>query len=94
MTTEKPIDSSSKNWKIYTEFAKERKIVLHHGDSLKFLRTLPDNSVDLILTDPPYPIDFIEEWSKLSEFAKKKLKPNGFCICYCGHKNLFESIFY
>lgn len=27
---------------------------LHHGDSLEVLRTLPDNSVDSICTDPPY----------------------------------------
>ena len=29
-------------------------IVLKCGDSRKLLRTLPDRSVDLILTDPPY----------------------------------------
>lgn len=27
---------------------------LHHGDCLPYLRTLPDNSIDLVLTDPPY----------------------------------------
>lgn len=27
---------------------------LHHGDSREVLKTLPDNSVDSILTDPPY----------------------------------------
>jgi len=27
---------------------------LHHGDCLDVLRALPDNSVDLIATDPPY----------------------------------------
>ena len=29
-------------------------IDLHHGDCLEVLRTLPDNSVDSIVTDPPY----------------------------------------
>jgi len=28
-------------------------IELHTGDSLTILRTLPDNSVDSIVTDPP-----------------------------------------
>ncbi|MFF4650547.1 DNA-methyltransferase [Streptomyces sp. NPDC001380] len=27
---------------------------LHHGDALTFLRTLPDASVDALVTDPPY----------------------------------------
>lgn len=31
---------------------------LHHGDCLEILQTLPDNSVDMVLTDPPYGINF------------------------------------
>lgn len=27
---------------------------LHHGDCLDVLRTLPDASVDAVVTDPPY----------------------------------------
>jgi len=30
--------------------------VVYHGDALEILPTLADNSVDLILTDPPYMI--------------------------------------
>jgi len=29
-------------------------VVLHHGDCLDVLKTLPDNSIDSIVTDPPY----------------------------------------
>lgn len=32
----------------------EQPFVLHHGDCLAVLRTLADNSVDSIVTDPPY----------------------------------------
>ena len=28
--------------------------VLHHGDCLQVLPTLPDGSVDLVVTSPPY----------------------------------------
>jgi site-specific DNA-methyltransferase (adenine-specific) len=28
-----------------------------HGDCLDYLRSLPDNAIDLLLTDPPYGID-------------------------------------
>ena len=69
-------------------------IDLRLGDFVEVLKDIPDNSIDLILTDPPYPIEHIKCWKKLAEFAKQKLKPNGFCIAYCGHKNLFESMKY
>lgn len=29
-------------------------MTLHHGDSLAYLKTLPDNCVDAVVTDPPY----------------------------------------
>lgn len=32
---------------------------LHTGDSLDILRTLPDDSVDSIVTDPPYELGFM-----------------------------------
>jgi site-specific DNA-methyltransferase (adenine-specific) len=30
------------------------KIVIHHGDALAILKTLPSTSVDAVVTDPPY----------------------------------------
>ncbi len=56
------------------------------------LDDIPDNSVDLILTDPPYPYDYINCWSELGEFAEKKLKDGGFLIAYSGHAYLPEVI--
>ena len=32
----------------------DQQIQLMHGDSLELMALIPDNSVDLILTDPPY----------------------------------------
>jgi len=60
------------------------------GDFVDVLSDVPDGSIDLILTDPPYPGEFIEQWSRLSEFASRKLKKNGFCIAYSGQLNLPE----
>jgi len=31
---------------------------IHHADCLSFMKQLPDKCVDLVLTDPPYGIDF------------------------------------
>jgi site-specific DNA-methyltransferase (adenine-specific) len=38
-------------------------IKLHHGDCLDVLRTLPDCSVDAVVTDPPYGLSFMgKKW--------------------------------
>ncbi len=73
MTTEKKMPSNSEAHKIYTEFARERKIILHHGDSLKFLKTVPNNSINLIVTSPPYNIgkDY-EEKATLDAYLKNQ----------------------
>lgn len=34
--------------------SKDGKVRLYHNDAIQFLKSLPDNSVDLILTDPAY----------------------------------------
>jgi site-specific DNA-methyltransferase (adenine-specific) len=31
--------------------------MLYHGDCLDYMRTMPDDCVDLIVTDPPYEIE-------------------------------------
>lgn len=33
--------------------------VLYHGDCLDIMKTLPDNSVDAVVTDPPYGLGFM-----------------------------------
>ena len=41
---------------IVTEFALEERIVVYTGDCLDMLKTLPDQSMQLIVTSPPYNI--------------------------------------
>lgn len=42
--------------KIATSFEPQAQAVIHHGDCLELLRQLPDASVQLIVTSPPYNI--------------------------------------
>jgi len=71
MTIEKKSTSNSKTHKVYTEFASERNIVLHHGESLEFLKSLPNNTVSLIVTSPPYNLGKIyEEKATLDSYLK------------------------
>ena len=38
-------------------------VTLHHGDCLDVLRTLPDASVDSVVCDPPYGLEFMgKDW--------------------------------
>lgn len=69
---------------------KEIEIDFRLGDFEEVFSDLPNGSIDCIITDPPYPYEFIEVWSKLSRFAKRVLKPNGFCIAYSGQMYLPE----
>ncbi len=45
-------------------------------------------SIDLILTDPPYGIEYKQSWIDLADFAERTLKPSGFLISYFGQINL------
>jgi 16S rRNA G966 N2-methylase RsmD len=74
------------------EIGKNKKIEIDFrlGDFEEVFKDIPDGSIDCIITDPPYPKEFIEVWSKLSRFAKRVLKPNGYCISYSGQMHLPE----
>jgi site-specific DNA-methyltransferase (adenine-specific) len=65
--------------------------VIHHGDCLEVLRTLPDNSVDAVVTDPPYGLSFmgkrwdydvpsVEVWAE----CLRVLKPGGHLLAFAG----------
>lgn len=45
-----------KPWKLRDEFSEDASIVLFNGDASKFLATIPDNTVSLVVTSPPYNI--------------------------------------
>ncbi len=51
---------------------------------------LEPESVDLILTDPPYPREFLPLWGELGVFASRVLKPGGSLIAMSGHAYLPE----
>jgi adenine-specific DNA-methyltransferase len=70
------------------------------GDCLKVMRSMPDNSVDLILSDPPYhkvkkdawdnqwknDEAFLEWIDQIAEQWARLLKPNGSLYCFASPK--------
>jgi len=48
--------SSQVEYNIHSSFAGENTVTLYHGDCMKFLETIPDECVQLVVTSPPYNI--------------------------------------
>ena len=64
-----------------------REDIIH--DSIEnILQYLEPESVDLIVTDPPYPEEFLPLWETLAQRAAIVLKPGGFLISYSAHIHL------
>lgn len=75
------------------------KVVVAEGDSLTLLKLIPDNSVTLILTDPPYHSTkkkniygdtafaedqhFLDWMEKYVKEWNRILRPNGSLFCFC-----------
>jgi site-specific DNA-methyltransferase (adenine-specific) len=54
------------------------------GDARELSSSIPDNSIDLIFTDPPYIKKHIHLYGWLAEEGARVLKPGGFLLCYVG----------
>jgi 16S rRNA G966 N2-methylase RsmD len=61
---------------------------IHLGDFRLIGDRIPDGSVDLIFTDPPYDRAAIKLFDGLGEFAAKKLRPGGSLVFYLGQIQL------
>jgi DNA methylase/ParB/Sulfiredoxin domain len=48
-------------------------------------------SADLIFTDPPYPVEFINCWTELGELAVKALKHGGLLVAYTGQYTMLDA---
>jgi len=54
------------------------------GDARELAKAIPDNSIDLIFTDPPYIQKHMHLYGWLAEEAARSLKPGGLLLCYVG----------
>ncbi len=63
---------------------------LYVGDITEAGAQIADESLDCIITDPPYPEEFLPCWDKLGEFAARTLKPGGSLLTLAPHQHLPE----
>lgn len=67
------------------------------GDSAKLLNDLPEDSVDLVVTDPPYLVNYRDRSGRslandnnpegvlpVFKLMARMMKPNSYAICFCG----------
>ena len=76
-------------------YAQEERFTLYHGDNREVLKELADNSVDSIVTDPPYELGFMgKSWDasgiaysvELWKEALRVLKPGGHLLAFSGSR--------
>jgi hypothetical protein len=65
---------------------------LRIGDCREALADIADNSIPLILTDPPYGKEAEPLYKWLAEFAARVLIPGGSLICYTGSTMLHRDL--
>lgn len=63
---------------------------LYHGDFREVCKSLPPASVDVIITDPPYPEKYLPLYEDLAIAAERLLKPGGSLLVMCGQSYLPE----
>jgi ParB/RepB/Spo0J family partition protein len=68
------------------------RIRIHECRAAGLLEHLEPGTVDLIFTDPPYPVEFVECWTELGELAVKALKPGGLLVAYTGQYTMPEAL--
>lgn len=68
--------------------SQEVRSLIRHGDFREVLSDLPDCSVDLILTDPPYDDASVGLYEDIAKLGSRVLRPGGWCLAYLGQGNL------
>jgi site-specific DNA-methyltransferase (adenine-specific) len=76
-------------------YAQEERFTLYHGDNREVLKELADNSIDSIVTDPPYELGFMgKKWDasgiafnvEVWQECLRVLKPGGHLLAFSGSR--------
>ena len=65
-------------------------VYLADSTSMEFLKTIPENSIDMIFTDPPWDAESLLCYEAAGRLANRALKPGAYLAIYCGKMYLPE----
>ena len=68
-----------------TNNASSNNNTLLNGDFRQLSRNIPNDSIDLIFTDPPYAAEYVPLYQDLATIAYNTLKEGGSLVTYVGH---------
>ncbi len=60
-------------------------VILLHGDFRQLSKTIPNESIELIFTDPPYAAEYVPLYEDLAVIAHDVLKEGCSLVTYVGH---------
>lgn len=63
---------------------------IFHGDGMEYLWLKEKGSIDLIITDPPYPREYLPLFDELADASAHALKPGGSLLVLCGQSYMPE----
>lgn len=66
-------------------YYEDAAVTLWHGRAEDVLPTISDSSVDFVLTDPPYPAEFLPLFGVLAEESARILRHGGHLVTLLGH---------
>lgn len=94
---ETPKEKAARETKTRREVSRSASVLpdamdLRIGDARAVMESVPDRSLALVLTDPPYGDEAEPLYEWLVEWAARKLIPGGSLICYTGQSRLNRDI--
>jgi len=60
-------------------------VTIYHGDCREILPQIPDKSIDLVLTDPPYKREYLFLFGELARCAMPVMKDGSLLLTLTGH---------
>lgn len=76
--TRNKLEKAAKNYSL------PDSVQLYRGDFREVTKTIPDNSIQLVLSDPEYCKEALKDYKDLAIVANRVLVPGGFLVAYCG----------
>lgn len=85
---QKRIEREQEEKELKQEYVEDDSVKIIQGDFRESCQSIDDGSIDCVLTDLPYPREYLSLWNDLSRISARVLKPNGFLITYSGQYHL------